>query len=51
MMNQSSIIVSPSPYREGLNPSYLVCDVMILLSAKVVTIKIDYTKLIDVLVM
>ena len=51
MMNQSSIIVSPSPHIEGINPSYPVCDVMIQLSAKVVIIKLDYTKLIDVLVM
>ena len=50
MMNHSSIIVSPSPHIEGLNSSYPVCDVMIQLSAKIVTIKLDYNKLIDVLV-
>ena len=47
--DESWIIASPSPHVAGLNPSYPVCDVMIQLSAKVVTIKRDNTKLIDVL--
>ena len=47
--DESWIIASPSPHISGLNPSYPVCDVMIQLSAKVVTIKRDNTKLIDVL--
>ena len=35
--DESWIIASPSPHQGGLNPSYPVCDVMIQLSAKVVT--------------
>ena len=47
--DESWIIASPSPHQGGLNPNYPVCDVMIQLSAKVVTIKRTNTKLIDVL--
>ena len=47
--DESWIIASPSPHQGGLNPSYPVCDVMIQLSAKVVTMKRTNTKLIDVL--
>ena len=47
--DESWIIASPSPHVGGLNPYYPVSDVTIQLAAKVLTIKRDNTKLIDVL--
>ena len=47
--DQSWIIASPSPHSAGLQALTPVCDVMIQLAAKVLTIKRANTKLIDVL--
>ena len=47
--DQSWIIASPSPHSNGLQKGVPVCDVMIQLAAKVLTIKRANTKLIDVL--
>ena len=46
---ESWIIASPSPHIDDFYPNYPVCDVTIQLTAKVLTIKRDNTKLIDVL--
>ena len=46
---ESWIIASPSPHIDDFYPNYPVCDVTIQLTAKVLTIKRENTKLIDVL--
>ena len=47
--DQSWIIASPSPHTYGLQAGVPICDVMIQLAAKVLTIKRNNTLLIDVL--
>ena len=47
--DESWIIASPSPHINQLDANYPVCDVTIQLAAKVLTIKRNNTKLIDVL--